>query len=131
MKLESYRVAYEQAAVELTEIAESYDQLRRRKETLERLVAALKPLLEMNGPAHIAVPEKVADPIPAQTQESELLAEPAPVASEESAEQPAYSFLEVPAPLPELPPGPSDPFQRRVFRFRGVSGEHRGMQRGA
>jgi len=42
---EIYRVAFESASSELIEINEEFDRLRARMEQIERLVAALKPLV--------------------------------------------------------------------------------------
>ena len=129
MTLDPYRIAYEQASEELKEIGELFDGLRLRKDRIERLILAFEPLIEMSEPAPARV-EEVEESLPAQASE-EIAEPPAAVAAEAASDPSSYSFLEVPAPLPDLPPGPNDPFQRRAFRFRGLSGEHRGIQRGA
>lgn len=166
MRLDPYRVAYERASDELNDIGELFNMLRLRKQRIEKVILAFKPLIETSpavaasagAPAAPGVGTPVApsfdapavprsgtpvapsfDPPVAPSVEktpeampSEPVEQVAPVAAAEEASAPTtYSFLEVPAPLPELPPGPSDPFQRRVFRFRGLSNEHRGVQRGA
>ena len=46
MALDPYRVALEQAAVELEEITAQFDQLRSRKVQLETLVGAFRPLID-------------------------------------------------------------------------------------
>jgi hypothetical protein len=151
MRLDPYRVAYEQASDELNEIGELFNLLRVRKQRIEKVILAFKPLIETSAAVAPsfgapAAPRAGTPPVapsfgapvaPSVEKTAEpVLPEPveqvAPAAAaEEASAPPTYSFLEVPAPLPELPPGPSDPFQRRVFRFRGLSNEHRGIQRGA
>jgi hypothetical protein len=44
--MDPYRVAYEEAAAELNEIAARYVELASRKERLEKLIAAFRPLVE-------------------------------------------------------------------------------------
>ena len=57
--LEIYRVAYESASAELIEISEMFDKLRARVAQVEKVVAALKPLVaeEGNAPVESAVRE--------------------------------------------------------------------------
>ncbi|MGA8730045.1 MAG: hypothetical protein WB608_14930 [Terracidiphilus sp.] len=43
MKQEVYRFAFEEANSELTEIVVEFDQLRARKEKIEKVIEALKP----------------------------------------------------------------------------------------
>lgn len=43
MKQEVYRFAYEEASSELTEIVGEFEQLRLRKERIEKVMEALKP----------------------------------------------------------------------------------------
>ncbi len=45
MRQEVYRVAYDEAHAELTEILGKFEQLRTRKDKIEKVVEALKPLL--------------------------------------------------------------------------------------
>jgi hypothetical protein len=46
MAKEVYRVAYEEAKLELADILQEFEQLRLRKEQLEKLAELLKPLVE-------------------------------------------------------------------------------------
>ncbi len=62
MRQEVYRVAYDEAHAELTEILGKFEQLRVRKDKIEKVVEALKPLLsngdlqQLNGADHSAAP---------------------------------------------------------------------------
>ena len=61
MRQEVYRVAYDEAHAELTEILGKFEQLRVRKDRIEKVVEALKPLLSTatissNGALHSAAP---------------------------------------------------------------------------
>ena len=49
-RLEIYRVAFESAKSELTEIREEFEKLRIRKEHIEKLVTVLRPLLGEGEP---------------------------------------------------------------------------------
>ncbi|MGB6974985.1 MAG: hypothetical protein WBD67_09920 [Terracidiphilus sp.] len=51
MRQETYRFAFEEAHAELRDIVEKYEQLRSRKEQIERVVAALQPFLALSGAA--------------------------------------------------------------------------------
>lgn len=44
MKQEVYRFAYDEANAELTQILAEFEQLRQRKDRIEKVVEALKPL---------------------------------------------------------------------------------------
>lgn len=99
MKLEGsreiYRVAFEAAKTELTEINAEFEKLRVRKEQVERLVTVLKALFgEDPNPAAIseAIIPEATQPVAAQA--TEVDAEPQPV--------------------------PSDPFQRRIDHVLGI-----------
>lgn len=50
MRQEVYRVAYDEAYSELNEIIARFEQLRLRKDRVEKLVEALKPLVIGNDP---------------------------------------------------------------------------------
>jgi hypothetical protein len=107
-----YRVAYEQAAGELTEIKGRFEQLLLRKSQLDNVIAAFKPLFENVGGSNL--------------DESGL------EVPQEHAEPSGYSFGEVPSPLPELGEAGGDPFQprgRSGYRFRGLGQELKGIQR--
>jgi hypothetical protein len=89
MRQDVYRVALDEAQVELVDISKRFEELRQRKETLESVVAAIGPML---GIAEAAKREGA----PAVVE----MASPEPQASQE------------PTPLPDE--SITDPFQRRV-----------------
>lgn len=86
MNTAAYQSAFDEASVELRDIVGQFEQLRSRKEKVEKAVEVLKGLVGIEGHA----------------QEGP--------AGEDSS---SYSFQQVPAPLPELPEGDADPFKRR------------------
>ncbi|MGA7858429.1 MAG: hypothetical protein WCA11_10910 [Terracidiphilus sp.] len=51
MKQDVYRFAHEEASSELNEIVKEFDNLRIRKERIEKLLDALKPLADLETPA--------------------------------------------------------------------------------
>jgi len=51
MKQDVYRFAHEEASSELNEIVKEFDQLRIRKERIEKLLDALKPLADLESPS--------------------------------------------------------------------------------
>lgn len=67
MKQEVYRFAYDEANAELTQILGEFEQLRLRKDRIEKVVEALKPLAGADATA-------------------------APVAEPKSADSPTYSY---------------------------------------
>jgi hypothetical protein len=74
MRQEVYRVAYDEASAELSEILGKFEQLKLRKDRMEKVVEALKPLaLESSAfsserPAHGA--EQVAHAAPEPVQQA-------------------------------------------------------------
>jgi hypothetical protein len=116
MRLDVYSVAYEEANSELLDITKRFEQLRRRKECLEAVLAALGPILGLEVPAKTSL--EAAKPAP--TGQGQLPGEPV-----------AYTFNQVPVPLPGVEETGGDPFQRRVRNALKLSGErqeHRGLQ---
>lgn len=114
-----YRVAYESALKEVTEIATTFEQLRVRKSQLETLVTALRPVFATDGGgAEVSTsPNSATQAGSEEHPGSHLLNEAEVSASEEK----GFSYLDVPNPLPE---NDGDPFQRRVknaFRFKGLA----------
>lgn len=114
MKQEAYRFAYEEASAELGSILGQFEQLRLQKEQIERVVAALKPFLDLE-----------ADPT-ASTEQVEY-AQPEPV--QQVMASIALPMLHDPEPFPEpveIPEAPapmfsqyaadpsSDAFQQRI-----------------
>jgi hypothetical protein len=53
--MDPYRVAYEQAMTELSEITRKFDMLRMQKSQVENLINAFRPLIESNDHAASAV----------------------------------------------------------------------------
>jgi len=103
MTQETYRLAYEEASSELKEILGQFEVLRVRREKVQQVVDALKPLLSDEP---IATPTN--DPAPFLVQQSSTVSsEPAPVATAEVFPEPA------PEPEPAFVES-SDPFQRRI-----------------
>lgn len=86
MNTAAYQSAFEEANAELKDILGQFEQLRSRKEKVEKAVEVLKGLVGIEG----------------QATEMRVGEEPS-----------SYSFEQVPAPLPELPEGEADPFKRR------------------
>lgn len=123
-----YRNAYDQATLELNEIMDQFDRLCQRRDKLENLIVAFRPLFEPNTQAP-AADQRLAEQStnsPAQNPEWEQ----AP--SQEPQPEMAYSYAEVPSPLPSIDETGGDPFQSRArsgYRFRGVGQEHRPIQR--
>lgn len=117
MRQEVYRVAYDEAHAELLEISTRYEELRRRKETLESAVTALAPVLGVALPAQAVQPAS----------------QPAPSVPQNMAEPASYGFNEVPAVQHNSDESSTDPFQQRVrnalkFSSNNNGHEHRGLQ---
>jgi hypothetical protein len=115
MTPDPYRNAYDKALEDLSLIAAKFERLNTRKKLVENLVKALQPVFNSDvQPA----PEASAN----EQMETPQVPQEVSADAGEPAEPPdGYSFLDVPAPLPD---GDGDPFQRRVranFRFRGLS----------
>jgi hypothetical protein len=92
-----YRVAFDSANSELNQILEAFEELRARKERVEKVVIALKPLLGMEEAAAAAGQNS-----------TEAAADPA----SQSEEQPTYQY--------QSPNGNSpDPFQHRLDQALG------------
>jgi hypothetical protein len=98
-----YRVAYDTANTELGEIVERFEQLRTRKEQIERLVAALTPVVEEY--AQIAAVE---------AHQEELHEEEAqPIVVAQTAED-SFNSADEPQEMR------ADPFQRRIDHVLGI-----------
>ncbi len=105
MRQEVYRVAYDEAHAELTEILGRFEQLRVRKDRIEKVVEALKPLLSgadlhANTSDRSFVPAE-RKPLPAEP--SIPFTAPEPVAPGP-----------IPYPLQQTVEPASDPFARRA-----------------
>jgi hypothetical protein len=62
MKQDVYRFAHEEASSELTEIVKEFDNLRIRKERIEKLLEALKPLADVEAQGLSADAQSVDSP---------------------------------------------------------------------
>jgi len=112
MTPDPYRQAYEKAIEDLTLISQKFERLSTRKKLVENLVTALQPVFNSDVQA---APQAHANGQVETPQEATAGAESPTEAPD------GYSFLDVPAPLPE---GDGDPFQRRVrsnFRIKGLT----------
>lgn len=93
---EIYRVAYQSATSELTDISAEFDRLRVRKDYIEKLILALKPLF--------AAEEQPQQSGAQELDESEQ-AEPAAETTIDQIETPVFN---------------ADPFQRRIDHVLGI-----------
>jgi len=133
MRLEVYRVAFDEASAELSEILAKYEQLRLRKERVEKVVEALKPLIASNeffarAQAPAAAPERPSIPVerPAVVAEAPLpVSVPAPVPAPVPA---APTLASVPAPAQQSVDEAADPFSRRVENVMGMSSAARDVR---
>ena len=97
MRQEVYRVAYDEASAELSEIVSKFEQLRLRKDRMEKVVEALKPLVAMEAPAF-----------------SSERPSPEPEAQPHAAPEPVHvSPNPIPYPVQPSAPQGNDPFGRR------------------
>ena len=104
MRQEVYRVAFDEASAELSEILGKFELLRIRKDRIEKVVEALKPLV-VSSESTASVLERAS-----ASQPSEEPASHTPHAPAETA-QPTPA----PIPYPVQPANPSsDPFARRL-----------------
>jgi hypothetical protein len=107
MRQEVYRVAMDEASAELSEILARFEQMRVRKDRLEKVVDALKPLVSVSE-APAAPPERAS-----------VSAERTAIAAEPPAAPP------VPAPIPypvaQAAEETNDPFSRRGEGTLGLS----------
>jgi hypothetical protein len=111
MRQEVYRVAFDEASAELSEILAKFEQLRVRKDRIEKVVEALKPLMASEAQAVAA-------------ERSQAVVERPSAASE----APGHSLSEAgqaatPSPIPYPIQQPaSDPFSRRIETAVGQGG---------
>ena len=128
MRQGTYRIAYDEAVAELGAIVEQFEELRLRKEQIEKVVEALKPFVGLDGgisaaelEAAFAKSEAAAQlaseavnhtfsevaAAPAETIQvvSEVTVEPVPVAVGAEATPEPMAYFRQPS---------SDPFQRRI-----------------
>jgi hypothetical protein len=104
MRQDVYRVAFDEANAELSEILGKFELLRLRKDRIEKVVEALKPLVALNEQQPgLGAPAPERQPIPVDAPS----AHPAPV------EPVAAGSAPNPIPYPVQQPQ-SDPFARRL-----------------
>lgn len=104
MTQETYRFAFEEATSELREIAGQFEVLRVRKEQVEQVIEALRPLMGDGQVADSIADKQVAvDPAP-------FLVQSAP----EIVSSPASEVVAAQEPEPVYAEQSSDPFQRRI-----------------
>jgi hypothetical protein len=121
MRQDVYSVAYDEARAELLDIVRRFEELRRRKESLESVVIALGPILGVAGQSQS---RPVAQPA-SEAMKAELTG---------GSPQPAsYTLNQAPAPVPERDESITDPFQRRVrdaLKFSNSNNGHdqKGLQ---
>jgi hypothetical protein len=101
MRQEVYRVAFDEASAELSEILAKVEQLRSRKDRIEKVVEALKPLVALESPT----PSVERAPAERQTVPNEG---PGHALSEAG-----QAATPSPIPYPMQQPA-SDPFSRRI-----------------
>jgi hypothetical protein len=132
MREQTYRFALDEAAAELKDIVSQFEELKARKEHLEKVVEALRPFIGMQAEA--AAPEKSTAYTAPETEKaaSEAIeytfmqitgpgmevkkAEPAPPAVEQVPEPVAAHALEeaTPEQVAYFRQPSADPFQRRI-----------------
>jgi hypothetical protein len=118
MTPDPYRSAYEKALEDLSVISDKFELLNTRKRHVENLISALQPVFASDHQSAFENPTNTAAMVPSGPQEVTSEVEGSTSEAEEN-----YTFLNVPAPLPE---SDGDPFERRVkasFRFRGLSAQ--------
>jgi hypothetical protein len=119
MRQDVYRVALDEASSELNDILARFDQLRRRKDRLEKIVEALKPLVASNDQRSVAAVEASAVK-PVAIPESEASA-PIPVPT------PAMSHVQIER-IQAAADESADPFDRRVENVMGMSSATRDVR---
>jgi hypothetical protein len=104
MTQETYRFAVEEANAELREIAGQFEVLRVRKEQVEDVIEALRPLLSDAQVEETTLVQQAVEPAPFLVQQSAAEVVPEPV----------LEVMPEPAPEPVFAEQSSDPFQRRI-----------------
>ncbi len=151
VRREAYVAALGAAQSELSEIQGMFDGLRLQKERMERVMEALRPILDVGKliavptpqpapqPVPQAVPQPVAQPAlqavaaPAQAVASVAPSQPQPVSFSQPVEQAdraeVHRFLPAPAPEPAPAPAPM-PVERNTGSFTTLFGHTRRMVEG-
>jgi hypothetical protein len=131
--MEVYRVAFDEASAELNEILVKFEQLRTRKDRLEKVVEALKPLLatgEVQAPAAGLHIERTATPapvtVPMQTPAAAPVMEHAAMPVMPPPQAPAPSTI--PYPVQQAVEETNDPFSRRAENAVGLGSAARDVR---
>ena len=106
MRQEVYRVAFDEAHAELNEILGKFEQLRLRKDRIEKVVEALKPLLS-GSDIHMRPADRTSAPAerqPVAAEQPVAFTAPEPVAAAASS---------IPYPVQQSAEQSGDPFLRR------------------
>lgn len=118
MRQEVYRVAFDEASGELSDILAKFEQLRLRKDRLEKVIEALKPLVLPNDLRNLT-PSPVAE-------RAVPVVEPAIVPAVPAAAQPAPNSVQFPS--QQSVDEAADPFSRRVENVMGMSASARDVR---
>ena len=102
MTQDTYRFAYEEANAELREIGGQFEQLLLRKEQVEQVIDALRPLLGEVEAVETTVNRQAAEPVPFLVEPIQISPEPTQEIMSEPVAEAVYA---------EQSP---DPFQRRI-----------------
>ena len=102
MTQDTYRFAYEEANSELREISGQFEQLLVRKERVEQVIEALRPLLGDVPAVEASVNLQASDAAPFLVETQQIGTDPTPEVMPESVSEPVYAEQS------------SDPFQRRI-----------------
>lgn len=105
MTQDTYRFAYEEANAELRVIVGQFEQLRQRKEQIEQVVEALRPLVaSQQMPETVPNLQAAPDAAPFLVQASpDVLPDTMPESAQTAVPEPTYAAEQS-----------SDPFQRRI-----------------
>ena len=102
MTQDTYRFAYEEATAELREISGQFEQLLVRKERVEQVIEALRPLLGDVPTVEASVSLQASEAAPFLVETQQIVADPTPEITPEPVADPVYAEQS------------SDPFQRRI-----------------
>ncbi|HZB89153.1 MAG TPA: hypothetical protein VE291_10875 [Terracidiphilus sp.] len=136
MRQEVYRVAFDEASAELSEILTRFELMRLRKDRLEKVVEALKPLIAAAAEAAPPMPSPSVERAPAPVMPVPSLV-PAPAAAPPVFEYAAAAVApQAPPPAPGPIPYPvqqaaeetGDPFTRRVENAIGLGSSARDVR---
>lgn len=110
MRPEVYRVAFDEASAELSEIITKFEQLRLRKDRIEKVIEALKPLVGVNELQNTPVERLAAAPA-----ERTYSTPPPPTDYAPAVPPPAIEVTRsIPYPVQRAVDAANDPFSRRT-----------------